>query len=217
MKKKNAGIVWWFKKNVYLCSPFRQEEGKSLSGGIGRRVGLKHQWGKTRIGSIPISGTAKPVFQRPAFFYKGFCLFEKVDIFVFAFHQISFPAEFFHEFRVGENLVDQGFIVQDVFLVIVLGPFQLPQFTSSFDLRANRVGRQESDPEDEEKGYKDMVPVFPCPETVYVVSDSGKEFVSVHACSSLRIFRISSAYSRLLLSRGTLFCPPSFPFPLSHL
>ena len=58
-KRKNAGIVWWLKKNVYLCSPFRQEEGKSLSGGIGRRVGLKHQWGKTRIGSIPISGTKK--------------------------------------------------------------------------------------------------------------------------------------------------------------
>ena len=27
-------------------------------GGIGRRVGLKHQWGKTRTGSIPVPGTA---------------------------------------------------------------------------------------------------------------------------------------------------------------
>ena len=29
-------------------------------GGIGRRVGLKHQWGKTRTGSIPVPGTALP-------------------------------------------------------------------------------------------------------------------------------------------------------------
>ncbi len=30
-------------------------------GGIGRRAGLKHQWGNTRAGSIPALGTKKPV------------------------------------------------------------------------------------------------------------------------------------------------------------
>ena len=30
---------------------------KSPGGGIGRRVGLKHQWGNTRAGSTPALGT----------------------------------------------------------------------------------------------------------------------------------------------------------------
>ena len=42
-------------------------------GGIGRRVGLKHQWGNTRAGSTPALGTAinanRLFFNRLAFFY----------------------------------------------------------------------------------------------------------------------------------------------------
>ncbi len=31
---------------------------KNPDGGIGRRVGLKHQWGNTRAGSTPALGTS---------------------------------------------------------------------------------------------------------------------------------------------------------------
>ena len=34
---------------------------RSPDGGIGRRVGLKHQWGNTRAGSTPALGTKQTV------------------------------------------------------------------------------------------------------------------------------------------------------------
>ena len=37
----------------YLCNRF-----SSPDGGIGRRAGLKHQWGNTRAGSTPALGTS---------------------------------------------------------------------------------------------------------------------------------------------------------------
>ena len=41
-------------KNLhYLCNRF-----SSPDGGIGRRAGLKHQWGNTRAGSTPALGTS---------------------------------------------------------------------------------------------------------------------------------------------------------------
>ena len=39
----------------YLCT--RNSKFLSPDGGIGRRVGLKHQWGNTRAGSTPALGT----------------------------------------------------------------------------------------------------------------------------------------------------------------
>lgn len=46
----------------YLCTRFIGETKclHSPDGGIGRRVGLKHQWGNTRAGSIPAPGTLFP-------------------------------------------------------------------------------------------------------------------------------------------------------------
>ena len=42
---------------------------KSPDGGIGRRAGLKHQWGKTRAGSRPALGTGKGGFRTSLFLY----------------------------------------------------------------------------------------------------------------------------------------------------
>ena len=36
---------------------FLSLQSQSPDGGIGRRVGLKHQWSKIRTGSIPVWGT----------------------------------------------------------------------------------------------------------------------------------------------------------------
>ena len=46
-------IICQLKKLHYLCNRF-----SSPDGGIGRRAGLKHQWGNTRAGSTPALGTA---------------------------------------------------------------------------------------------------------------------------------------------------------------
>lgn len=144
-------MIWKLGKNAYLCSPFRQEEG-CLSGGIGRRVGLKHQWGKTRIGSIPISGTepltknvsgffrmkreyghsgridcrGKRRFRDSEYFVWLRLVFKEVNVLVLPFHQIIFPAVFFHEFRIGCDEVNLIFSMLDVFLVIGFGSFQFP-------------------------------------------------------------------------------------------
>ena len=42
---------------------------KSPDGGIGRRAGLKHQWGNTHAGSIPALGTKSGVEQSAPLFY----------------------------------------------------------------------------------------------------------------------------------------------------
>ena len=46
-------IIWHLKNLHYLCNRF-----SSPDGGIGRRAGLKHQWGNTRAGSTPALGTS---------------------------------------------------------------------------------------------------------------------------------------------------------------
>ena len=45
-------MICQLKKLHYLCNRF-----SSPDGGIGRRAGLKHQWGNTRAGSTPALGT----------------------------------------------------------------------------------------------------------------------------------------------------------------
>ena len=52
----------------YICNRF-----SSPDGGIGRRAGLKHQWGNTRAGSTPALGTLESAnrlfFKWLAFFF----------------------------------------------------------------------------------------------------------------------------------------------------
>lgn len=47
-------------------------------GGIGRRVGLKHQWGHTRAGSTPALGTSFKALQINYLQGLFFCLFNVV-------------------------------------------------------------------------------------------------------------------------------------------
>ena len=56
--EKKQPIICSFKNKLYLCIAFeRQSYGKCPDGGIGRRVGLKHQWIHFHPGSIPGLGT----------------------------------------------------------------------------------------------------------------------------------------------------------------
>ena len=53
--KKNAKKFGQFKKKQYFCTLFRSQELKNNrpGGGIGRRVGLKHQWETVPVRSRP--------------------------------------------------------------------------------------------------------------------------------------------------------------------
>ena len=58
--EKKQPIICSFKNKLYLCIAFeRQSYSKCPDGGIGRRVGLKHQWIHFHPGSIPGLGTFK--------------------------------------------------------------------------------------------------------------------------------------------------------------
>ena len=50
---QNVKKIWPEKRNLYLCTGYFSCPG----GGIGRRAGLKHQWGNAHAGSIPALGT----------------------------------------------------------------------------------------------------------------------------------------------------------------
>lgn len=54
-------IIYFAIQKIYV---FLQSQNKSIcpDGGIGRRVGLKHQWINFFAGSIPALGTQKPLF-----------------------------------------------------------------------------------------------------------------------------------------------------------
>ena len=54
----------------YLCNRF-----SSPDGGIGRRAGLKHQWGNTRAGSTPALGTLESANR---LFSNGWLFFAKI-------------------------------------------------------------------------------------------------------------------------------------------
>ena len=65
------------KKISYFCSP--KTNTKCPDGGIGRRVGLKHQWGYTRAGSTPAPGTKSKTRLRKALiinYLRNFFLFQ---------------------------------------------------------------------------------------------------------------------------------------------
>ena len=72
--KKNARKTEFFLKlfsflNFYCTfAPAFANERYCPDGGIGRRVGLKHQWGKTRTGSTPVLGTRRREFLSPFLF-----------------------------------------------------------------------------------------------------------------------------------------------------
>ena len=59
-------------KRSWNSTPCREFSGPD--GGIGRRVGLKHQWPQGRVGSIPTPGTIK---------IANFCFIRKLAIFLF--------------------------------------------------------------------------------------------------------------------------------------